>query len=116
MKKGKLLIVVKMTFIIFFFIGLFSAVAIPKYFNLNKRNAASQCRANQIVVETALALAYAESLAVGSNHYPAELTPDMFADGKIPTCPISGKPIAFDRKTGKAFCPDHVAGHGRGIE
>jgi len=113
MRKGKLFIVVKMTLIIFFFIGLFSAVAIPKYFNLNKQNAASQCQANQILVETALALAYAESLAVGSNQFPEELTPDMFADGKIPTCPVDGNPIAFDRKTGKAFCPNHIDGHVR---
>ena len=113
MKKGKIFIVVKMTFVIFFFIGLFSALAIPKYFNLNKQNEASQCQANQILVETALSIAYAESLAVGCCNYPVKLTADMFADGKVPTCPIDGKPIAFDKKTGKAFCPNHVEGHER---
>jgi len=113
MKKGKLFIVVKMTLIIFFFIGLFSAVAIPKYFNLNKQNEANQCRANQIIVETALTLAYAESLAVGSDQFPEELIPEMFADGKIPSCPVDGKPIAYDRKTGKAYCPNHVEEHER---
>ena len=113
MKNKKLFITVKMTLIIFFFIGLFSALAIPKFVNLNKQNEASQCRANQIIVETALALAYAESLAVGSNQFPQELSQDMFADGKIPTCPVDGKPIAFDRKTGKAFCPNHIEGHVR---
>ena len=113
MKESKLFLVVKMTLMIFLFIGLFSALALPRYFDLSKQNEASQCQANQILVETALTLAYAESLAVGSNQFPAKLTPDMFADGKIPTCPIDGKPIAFDRKTGKAFCPHHIEGHGR---
>jgi hypothetical protein len=113
MKKTKLFIVTKMTLVIFFLIGLFSALAIPKYFNLNKQNDASQCLANQIIVETALTIAYAESLAVGSDQFPERLTPEMFADGKIPTCPIHGKPIEFDRKTGKAFCPNHIEGHVR---
>jgi hypothetical protein len=113
MKKRKLFIVAKMTLVIFFLIGLFSALAIPKYFDLNKQNEACQCCANQIIVETALTLAYAESLAVGSDQFPGRLTPDMFADSKIPTCPVDGKAIAFDRKTGKAFCPNHVEGHVR---
>jgi len=113
MKKCKLLIVAKMTLVIFFLIGLFSALAIPKYFNLNKHNEASQCCANQIIVETALTIAYAESLAVGSDQFPNQLTPAMFTDGKIPTCPIDGKLIAFDHKIGKAYCPNHVEGHVR---
>ncbi len=113
MKKCKLFIFVKMTLIIFFLIGLFSALAIPKYFNLNKHNEASQCCANQVIVETALALAYAESLSVGSTQFPTQLTSGMFIDGKIPTCPINGKPIEFDRNTGKAYCPNHLQGHRR---
>lgn len=113
MKKTKLFIVAKMTLIIFFVIGLFSALAIPKYFNLNKQSEACQCCANQIIVETALTLAYAESLSVGSDQRPEKLTSDMFIDGKIPTCPVDGKPIAFDRKTGKAYCPNHIEGHVR---
>ena len=113
MKKRKILIVAKMTLVIFFLIGLFSALAIPKYFDLNKQTEACQCCANQIIVETALTLAYAESLAIGSDQFPEQLTPEMFADGKIPTCPVHGTPIAFDRKTGKTFCPNHVEGHER---
>ncbi len=111
MRKYKSLFVAKMTLVIFFLIGLFSALAIPKYFNLNKQNEAGQCCANQIIVETALTIAYAESLAVGSNQFPEKLIPDMFADGKIPTCPVDGKPITFDHETGKAYCPNHIEGH-----
>ncbi len=90
---------------------LLSAVAMPKYFEINKRNVASQCRANQIIVETALAVAYAENLAKGNDQYPQKLTEAMFVDGKIPTCPVDGKPIQFDPKTGKAFCPNHIESH-----
>jgi hypothetical protein len=113
MKKGKLIMIVKMTLAIFFIISILSAVAIPKYLNLNKQNEANQCRANQIVVETALACVYAESLAVCCNQFPNELTPGMFEDGKIPTCPVDGKPIAFDHLTGHAFCPNHIEAHSR---
>lgn len=111
MKKRKLFIVAKMTLVMFFLIGLFSALAIPKFFNLNKQNDASQCYANQIIVETAITLAYAESLAVGSDQLPEKLTSNMFSDGKIPSCPINGKPIAFNRETGRAFCPNHIEEH-----
>jgi len=113
MKKGKLFIIAKMTLVIFFFIGLFSALALPKYINLNNQNEASQCKANQVIVETALAFAYAESLAVGSNQYPKQLIEEMFSDGKIPICPVCGKSIEFDRKTGYAFCPHHIVSHSR---
>lgn len=102
-----------MTLAIFFIISFLSAVAIPKYLNMNKQNEANQCRANQIVVETALACAYAESLAVCCNQFPKELTPDMFEDGKIPTCPVDGKAIAFDHLTGHAYCPNHIEAHSR---
>jgi len=113
MKKRKIFIVAKMTLVIFFLIGLFSALALPKYFDLNKQNEACQCCANQIIVETSLTLAYAESLAVGSDQFPTQLTEDMFVDGKIPTCPMDGKPIAFDQKTGKAYCPNQIEEHVR---
>jgi hypothetical protein len=113
MKKGKLIMIAKMTLAIFFIISLLSAVAIPKYLNLNKQNEANQCRDNQIIVETALACAYAESLAIGSDQFPERLTPEMFEDGKIPSCPIHNKPIAFDQTTGHAYCPNHIEAHSR---
>lgn len=113
MNRAQLIMIAKMTLAIFCLICLLSAVAIPKYLSLNKQNEANQCRANQIIVETALAYAYAESLAVGSDRFPARLGPEMFEDGKIPTCPIDGKPIAFDPMTGHAFCPNHIEAHSR---
>ena len=105
--------IAKMTLAVFFIISLLSAVAIPKYLNLNKQNEANQCRANQIVVETTLACAYAESLAIGSDQFPERLTQEMFEDGIIPTCPVDGKPIAFDNLTGHAYCPNHIEAHSR---
>lgn len=113
MKRGKLFISLKMTLIIFFFIGLLSAIAIPKYLNLNKESEANQCRANQIIVETALSLAYAENLSMGINQYPEKLTEAMFEDDTIPTCPHDGKPIEFDLATGTAYCPNHINSHSR---
>jgi len=113
MKKSKFLVLkISTTFLI---IALFSAAAIPKYLDLNRQNEANQCRANQIIVETALAIAYAESLSVGSKHYPEKLTEDMFENRQIPTCPIDGSPIQFDPSTGAAFCPHHAPSHSRTV-
>ncbi len=100
-------------FIFPFFFMIFVAVAIPGYINLNKSAEANQCRDKQVIVETALALAYAESLAVGSDAYPKELTASMFEDGRIPVCPIHNCPIEFDRSTGTACCPNHIKMHQR---
>jgi hypothetical protein len=66
-----------------------------------------------MIVETALAIAYAESLSIGSSNFPKTLEPDMFEDGKIPTCPLDNMPIKFDSKTGAAFCPHHIPSHER---
>lgn len=94
---------------LFFFV----AVAIPKYVNIQRHKAASECLHNQILVETALALAYAESLQVNRPAFPAQLTPSMFEEGIIPVCPVSGEPIVFDPTTGTACCPQHIAEHNR---
>jgi len=64
-----------------------------------------------VLVETALAVKYAENLANGIRVRPTRLTADMFEDGKIPTCPVDGKPIQFDPETGRAFCPNHIHSH-----
>lgn len=111
MKKSKFLVLkISITLLI---IALFSAAAIPKYLDLNRQNDANQCRANQIIVETVLAVAYAESLSQGSMLFPTKLSPEMFENGKIPTCPIDGAPIEFDPTTGAAFCPHHLHSHSR---
>jgi len=94
-------------------LGICVAAAIPRYINMNKHAEASECIRNQVIVETALALAYAESLTVGSTNSPTELLPSMFEDGKIPACPVDGTPIAFDQLTGTAFCPHHHQSHQR---
>ncbi len=111
MKRSKFL-VLKLS-ITLLAIALFSATAIPKYFDLSRQNEANQCRANQIIVETALAVAYAESLSMGVKHYPEKLTSNMFENGRIPTCPIDGEPIQFDAETGVAYCPHHAPDHSR---
>ncbi|MEE4312232.1 MAG: hypothetical protein V2J62_10235 [candidate division KSB1 bacterium] len=108
----KKFLVGKIAFLIII-LGVFVAVAIARYLSINKYSEASQCIHNQVVVETALAIAYAESLAVGSNQYPDELSPSMFEDGIIPVCPIDHSPIAYDKETGTSFCPNHIMTHQR---
>ncbi|MBN1153955.1 hypothetical protein JXB12_03445 [candidate division KSB1 bacterium] len=108
----KKIIVIKV-FIVIILLVIFVAGATSRYINISKHAEASQCRRNQVIVETALAIAYAESLAVGSHQFPRSLEPSMFEDGQIPTCPIDGTPIIYDRTTGTAFCPNHIEEHER---
>lgn len=112
MRKIHKFVLVKLIIIVTI-LGIFVAGAIPRYINLNKHAEASQCRRNQVLVETALALAYADSLAVGRASFPTQLTASMFDDGIIPACPIDNKPIAFDNLTGTAYCPHHLESHRR---
>jgi len=112
MQKLKSLVAVKIILGCTLF-GLFSAVAMPKYLDINKCNKVCICQANQILVETALAVAYADSLANGVDHFPEKLTPEMFEDGKIPSCAVDGEPIQFDPATGIVFCPHHIQSHSR---
>jgi len=104
--------------VMIFLLGLFllTAAAMPGYLKINKQNEANLCKTNQVLVETALAVKYAENLANGVHSYPSRLTPDMFADGKIPTCPIDGKPIQFDPETGRVSCPNHIHSHSWDVE
>ncbi|MDZ7331008.1 MAG: hypothetical protein ONB31_03445 [candidate division KSB1 bacterium] len=111
MKSCQTFIAFKIALLVFLLLSIISSLAIPKYFHLNKQDEASQCVANQIIVETALAIAYAESLALGNSHFPTQLSPSMFSDGQIPTCPVNHQPISFDLHTGKAFCPNHIQTH-----
>ncbi len=115
MKNMSSLIAIKI-FLICVLFGLLTAMAMPKYIDLNKCNQKNICQANQIRVETALAVAYADSLAKGINHFPQRLTAAMFDDGKIPTCPMDGQAIEFDSASGKACCPNHINCHSRTSE
>lgn len=112
MRVVKKVFIIK-SFALFIMLGVFVAAAIPKYLNLNKHREASQCRQSQMIVATALAIAYAESLAVGSNNFPTKLTPEMFDDKIIPTCSIDNTPIEFDPLTGTPYCPHHIESHKR---
>jgi hypothetical protein len=108
----KKIIIVK-TLILISFICTLVATAVPRYVNLQRNKEASECQHNQVLVETALALAYAESLAVDSSEFPEHLTAIMFEDGIIPTCPHTQLPITFDSATGAAFCPSSIPSHNR---
>jgi len=106
-------IIIAKVFIVIIFLFIFVAGATSRYINLSKHSEASQCRRNQVIVETAVAIAYAESLAVGSHQYPVKLEASMFDDGKIPTCPLDNSLILYDPTTGTATCPHHIMEHER---
>lgn len=93
----------EITTVVIVFIAL-SVIAIPKYFDLRERIKTHTCRGNQMAVESAIAVAYADSLQKQSGHFPDTLVPEMFHDGQVPRCPEDGAEYYYDRAMERAFC------------
>ncbi len=93
----------ELTTVLFIFIAL-TAIAVPRYIDMRTRIKANICKANQLAIETAITLAYADSLIKGSKRFPRRLVPQMFKNGKIPTCPEDGSRYWYSRKRQRAFC------------
>ncbi|MFQ5706879.1 MAG: type II secretion system protein [bacterium] len=89
--------------VVFIFIFL-SAIAIPKYVDLRAKIKTNICKANQMAIETAVALAYADSLLKGSDRFPRRIVPAMFKNGKVPVCPEDGRRYGYSRRRQRAYC------------
>ena len=97
-------------------IGLLAGVALPRFVDVSDGVEAAKCKANQVAVEGAAAIAFADSVIAGNPQFPTALTASMFKSNKIPTCPLDGSNIHYHKSTGTAHCPNKDRDHARYVE
>lgn len=92
-------------------LGILAAIAVPKFVDLSDDADTSACKSNQAAIESAAAMAYADSAAAGNPVFPANAhtTASLYASGSAPTCP-SGGTFTYTQATGTVVCSetDHV--------
>lgn len=94
-------------------IGILAAVGVPKYVDLSANAEAAACKSSQKAIESAAAMGYAQSAALGAAAFPnwgtMTSTPaNYFAEGVIPVCP-SGGTYSYFQASGRVSCD--IAGH-----
>ncbi len=94
-------------------IGLLAGVAVPKFVDVSDSAGAAKCKSNQVAVEGAAAIAFADSAMAGNAQYPAAMTASMFRQNDIPTCPFDGSNIHYHNSNGTAYCPNNLPEHAR---
>lgn len=80
-------------------IGLLAAVAVPKFINLaGDIDGMHNCQMNMTAINSAVNISYVSLLVVDptqsnwiSTVEYSDLTDDMFATGKVPSCPSGGE-------------------------
>lgn len=70
-------------------LGIIAAISIPKYVDLSSQAKTAAAKGAIGTIRAAVAIKYAENAANGSASYPSSLTGALFADGNVPTNPLS---------------------------
>jgi Tfp pilus assembly protein PilE len=100
--------------IVIVIIGILVSMAIVSYEDMNESAQAATCKENQIAVEAAASLYYANQvLTTGTGNFPtmAQLVSGGFLD-KSPKDPINHANYEIDEQ-GKTACPANIAEHAR---
>jgi MSHA pilin protein MshA len=86
-------------------LGILAAIAVPKFVDLSDDADTSACKSNQAAIESAAAMAYADSAAAGNPVFPSNADTDasLYVSGVAPTCP-SGDTYTYDPNTGSVTC------------
>ena len=91
-------------------IGILASVAVPKFIDLTDQAKAAKCLANQVVLENAALMAYAQNALNGAPAYPeniGELAP-YFTSGYTTTCSDGTTPYVYNSSSGSVRCPNHL--------
>ncbi len=86
-------------------LGILAAIAVPKFVDLSDDADTSACKTNQAAIESAAAMAYADSAAAGNPVFPANAHTNgaLFSSGTAPTCPAAGT-YTYTQATGTVSC------------
>lgn len=70
-------------------LGILAAIALPKYIDLSGQAKLSAAKGAIGSIRAAVAIQYANNAVGGSATYPATLSGTIFAEGVVPTNPLS---------------------------
>lgn len=86
-------------------IGILAAVAVPKFMDLSDAAEAAACKQNQVAVESAANMLYAEAAMGGAAAYPADIAAMVLAGQftAAPTCP-TGIALTYSSADGSCIC------------
>jgi len=106
--------------IVIVILGILAAVSIPKYVDMQTEAKEAAVRGALGNIRSAISIQYAKNALAGSATYPSTLDGTLFADGKVPKEPVTGKRKVvtsydgtggwvYDSSTGKVYC--NLAGY-----
>lgn len=106
--------------IVIVILGILSAVAIPKYVDMQTEAREAAIRGALGNIRSALSIQYAKNALAGSPAFPGTLDGTLFADGKVPQEPVtpSRKVVStydgsggwvYNPTTGEVYC--NLAGY-----
>jgi len=84
--------------IIIVILGIIASVTIPAYMDMTKSAEINACQAAQATIRSAVSIYYAKHLGT----LPDALTPSMFVNAEIPTCPAGGT-ITYTKTSDSTF-------------
>jgi len=94
--------------IIIVILGILSAVAIPKYVDMQDQAREAAVRGALGNMRSAIAIQYARAALNGSAVFPSSLTGTIFADGQVPQDPVTKSravKASFDGSGGWVYVP-----------
>ncbi len=91
-------------------IGILASTALPKFVDLTEQAKTAKCLANQVILENAALISYAEHAVNGSPEYPAQINDlvDYITSGFTTTCTDEITSYVYNNANGSIRCTNHI--------